>query len=262
MSDTDAAVPLSAATPLVRVAGLHKAYGDHTVLDDVSLEVSAGEVVALIGPSGAGKSTLLRCINYLEIPDAGSIELEGRQVAADTARPTRAELLAVRRKTGMVFQGFNLFPHLSVLRNITLGQELVLGRTSKAAEERARELLARVGLAEKADAKPTQCSGGQQQRIAIARALALDPVVMLFDEPTSALDPEVGVEVLKVMRELADQGMTMIVVTHEMSFARRVADHVAVLSQGAIIEQGAPELVFDAPRHPVTARFLDAVFDR
>lgn len=248
--------------PLVRVGSLTKSFGDHVVLDQVSLDVHSGEVVALIGPSGAGKSTLLRCINYLETPTGGTIELDGQPAARDPARPTRAELLAVRRRTGMVFQQFNLFPHLSVLRNITLAQELVLDRDSAAAKTRAMELLERVGLGEKADAKPTQCSGGQQQRIAIARALALDPLVMLFDEPTSALDPEVGAEVLKVMRELADLGTTMIVVTHEMGFARRVADHVAMLADGAIIEEGPPEQLFTSPQHSTTQRFLDAVFDR
>ncbi|WP_275888585.1 amino acid ABC transporter ATP-binding protein [Aeromicrobium sp. YIM 150415] len=250
------------AQPLVRIDGLRKSYDEHTVLDGITLDVNAGDVVALIGPSGAGKSTLLRCINYLEIPDEGVIELEGRPTAVTPSAPTKAELLAVRRKTGMVFQGFHLFPHLSVLRNITLAQELVLGRSSEESEHRALQLLERVGLKEKAGARPTQCSGGQQQRIAIARALALEPVVMLFDEPTSALDPEVSVDVLRVMRELADLGTTMIVVTHEMGFARRVADRVAMLAGGSLVEQGEPATMFDDPQHEVTARFLNAVFDR
>jgi polar amino acid transport system ATP-binding protein len=247
---------------VVRIDRLRKTYGEHVVLDDVSLDVHSGEVVALIGPSGAGKSTLLRCVNYLETPSDGSIEVDGKPVAARADKPTKAELLAVRRRTGMVFQGFHLFPHLSVLRNITLAQELVLDRAGEAARVRAMELLERVGLADKADAKPTQCSGGQQQRIAIARALALDPVVMLFDEPTSALDPEVGQEVLAVMRELAEGGTTMIVVTHAMGFARRVADHVAVLAHGSIIEQSDPAELFDNPQHPTTQRFLKAVLEQ
>ena len=247
------------ATPLVSIEGLTKSYGDHVVLDDIALDVYPGEVVALIGPSGAGKSTLLRCINYLETPSSGTISITGQPIAAVTSRPTKAELLAVRRRTGMVFQGFHLFPHLSVLRNVTLAQELVLDRPADEAKAVAMKLLERVGLADKANAKPTQCSGGQQQRIAIARALALDPVVMLFDEPTSALDPEVGQEVLAVMRELADQGTTMIVVTHAMGFARKVADQVAVLAHGSIVEQSHPDQLFTDPEHAVTRRFLDVV---
>ncbi|MFO6453024.1 amino acid ABC transporter ATP-binding protein [Aeromicrobium sp. MLTX1] len=252
----------SGGTPLVSIRGLTKAYGDHVVLDDIDLDVHPGEVVALIGPSGAGKSTLLRCINYLETPSAGTISITGQPVAKQPDRPTKAELLAVRRRTGMVFQGFHLFPHLSVLRNVTLAQELVLDRPADEAKEVAMRLLDRVGLAGKADAKPTQCSGGQQQRIAIARALALDPVVMLFDEPTSALDPEVGQEVLAVMRELADQGTTMIVVTHAMGFARKVADQVAVLAHGSIVEQSHPDQLFTDPQHAVTRRFLEAVAEQ
>ncbi len=249
-------------TPLLRLRGISKTYGDHTVVDDVSLDVRAGEVVALIGPSGAGKSTLLRCINYLEQPTAGVIELEGQAIGANPPKLSSTELLALRRKVGMVFQGFNLFPHLSVERNITLAQELVLGRPRVEARQRAEELLTRVGLADKMHMRPAQCSGGQQQRIAIARALALDPLLMLFDEPTSALDPEVGLEVLAVMKEMAARGRTMVVVTHEMGFARHVADHVVLLADGRILESGHPEEIFSNPREERTRRFLEAVLDR
>jgi len=232
------------------------------VLSEVSLEVAEGEVVAFIGPSGAGKSTLLRCINYLETPTAGTIHLNGQPAVANASCPTRQELLTLRRQVGMVFQSFNLFPHVNVLRNVSLAQERVLGRSRKDAEARAKELLAQVGLADKTHAKPTQCSGGEQQRIAIARALALEPSVMLFDEPTSALDPELGGEVLAVMRKLVAEGMTMLVVTHEMSFARRVSDRVVFMAAGKIVEQGPPEEVFGAPQHSRTKRFLEAVLER
>ncbi|MEP9382334.1 amino acid ABC transporter ATP-binding protein [Nocardioides sp. KR10-350] len=246
---------------VVDVWHLRKQYGDHVVLDSVDLQVQQGEVAAVIGPSGAGKSTMLRCINLLETPDAGAITVAGTTV--DTGRSVRAKDLArLRRKVGMVFQSFNLFPHLTVLRNITLPQQRVLGRSKVEAEARAMELLTRVGLAEKATQYPARCSGGQQQRIAIARALALDPEVMLFDEPTSALDPELGLEVLTVMRELADEGMTMVVVTHEMQFARDVSDHLLVMADGGIIEQGHPERIFAEPAHERTRQFLRAVLDR
>ncbi|HVK25385.1 MAG TPA: amino acid ABC transporter ATP-binding protein [Actinokineospora sp.] len=245
----------------IRVTDLKKSYGALTVLDDVSLEVREGEVTAIIGPSGAGKSTLLRSINLLEEPDSGEIEVLGSVVrAADRIGPK--SLNELRRKVGMVFQSFNLFPHLTVLRNVTLAQELVLGRDKKQADDRARELLKRVGLEDKADQYPSRCSGGQQQRIAIARALALDPRAMLFDEPTSALDPELANEVLLVMRKLADEGMTMVVVTHEMRFAREVSETVVVMADGRIIEQGKPSQVFTEPTHERTRKFLSVVLDR
>lgn len=247
--------------PVVGVAHLRKHFGDHVVLDDVSLSVAQGEVAAVIGPSGAGKSTMLRCINLLETPDGGTITVAGTTV--DTGQPVRhRELARLRRNVGMVFQSFNLFPHLNVLRNIALPQQRVLGRSRSEAETRAMDLLKRVGLADKAKQYPARCSGGQQQRIAIARALALDPQVMLFDEPTSALDPELGLEVLTVMRELADDGMTMVVVTHEMQFARDVSDHLLVMADGGIIEQGRPEEIFASPGHDRTRQFLRAVLDR
>ncbi|MGW0707048.1 amino acid ABC transporter ATP-binding protein [Streptomyces sp. NPDC002643] len=246
---------------VIDVRSLRKHYGDHVVLDDVSLSVAEGEVAAVIGPSGAGKSTMLRCLNLLERPDGGRIRVAGTSI--DVGKTVSGkDLAALRGKVGMVFQSFNLFPHLTVLRNIALPQERVLGRSKAAAETRARELLERVGLADKADQYPSRCSGGQQQRIAIARALALDPEVMLFDEPTSALDPELGLEVLAVMRELAKDGMTMVVVTHEMQFARDVSDHLVVMADGGIIEQGAPERIFSAPEQERTRRFLRAVLER
>jgi polar amino acid transport system ATP-binding protein len=240
---------------------VRKDFGAHTVLQDVSMSVGEGEVCAMIGPSGAGKSTLLRCINLLERPDSGRITVEGVTIeVGHKIRPK--ELTALRARVGMVFQSFNLFPHLSVLRNISLPQQRVLGRSAKEADERSRQLLDRVGLADKAEQYPSRCSGGQQQRIAIARALALDPNVMLFDEPTSALDPELGLEVLNVMRELASEGMTMVVVTHEMQFARDVSDHLVVMADGGIIEEGPPHEIFSDPREARTRQFLRAVLER
>lgn len=238
-----------------------KHFGEHKVLDDVSVTVRKGEVVAIIGPSGAGKSTFLRCINFLEIPSEGSISLDAltMSVVRGKLQNTPRELAALRRRVGMVFQSFNLFPHLTALRNITLPQERVLGRSRRESEQRALDLLRRVGLESKAHSYPSQCSGGQQQRVAIARALALDPLVMLFDEPTSALDPEVGTEVLAVMRQLAEDGMTMLVVTHEMRFAQNVSDRVLVMVDGRIIEEGPPEVVLTSPRQERTQRFLKAV---
>lgn len=248
--------------PQLELRGIRKEFNGQTVLSDVTLDVACGEVVAFIGPSGAGKSTLLRCVNYLEVPTEGELLLDGKPAVAIASRPTRQELTTLRRQVGMVFQSFNLFPHISVLRNIALPQERVLGRSREEAEVRAMELLTRVGLADKAHTKPTRCSGGQQQRIAIARALALDPSVMLFDEPTSALDPELGGEVLAVMQELAASGMTMLVVTHEMSFARRVSDRTVFMAGGKIVEQGPPDQVFGAPQHERTKKFLEAVLER
>ena len=248
-------------TYAVAVDHLSKSFGDLQVLKDVSLHVAPGEVVAVIGPSGSGKSTLLRCINLLERADAGRIEVVGRAVEPGTG-VSAADLTALRRKAGMVFQSFNLFPHLTVLRNVALPQERVLGRSRADAEARARQLLERVGLAGKADTYPSRCSGGQQQRVAIARALAMEPEVMLFDEPTSALDPELGLEVLAVMRELAAEGMTMVVVTHEIHFAADVANRVVVMADGVVIEEGPPAQVLTAPTSERARRFLSAVIDR
>ncbi|WP_112818271.1 amino acid ABC transporter ATP-binding protein [Ensifer sp.] len=250
-----------ARKPLIKLDKLSKHYGNHTVLDGIDLEVMPGEVLAIIGPSGSGKSTLLRCINYLEPPDGGHVTIG--DISLNAAAPAgRSELSTLRRSVGMVFQSFNLFPHMTVLRNVSLAQERVLGRSRRSADERSMQLLSRVGLADKAQQFPGRCSGGQQQRIAIARALALDPDVMLFDEPTSALDPELGLEVLAVMRELAETGMTMIVVTHEMSFAENVSDTVMIMADGKIIEKGPSADVMRNPQEERTKRFLRAVHDR
>ncbi|MGH6807723.1 MAG: amino acid ABC transporter ATP-binding protein [Ensifer adhaerens] len=250
-----------ARKPLIKLDKLSKHYGHHTVLDGIDLEVMPGEVLAIIGPSGSGKSTLLRCINYLEPPDGGHVTIGDISLNA-TGPAGRSELSTLRRSVGMVFQSFNLFPHMTVLRNVSLAQERVLGRSRRSADERSMQLLKRVGLADKAEQYPGRCSGGQQQRIAIARALALDPDVMLFDEPTSALDPELGLEVLAVMRELAETGMTMIVVTHEMSFAENVSDTVMIMADGKIIEKGPSADVMRNPQQERTKRFLRAVHDR
>ncbi|WP_296746957.1 amino acid ABC transporter ATP-binding protein [Mesorhizobium sp.] len=248
-------------TPLIHLEGIRKTYGPIEVLKGVNLSVAKGEVVAMIGPSGSGKSTLLRCVNQLEFHTGGTVSV-GDATIAPGGHPAVRDLQKLRRKVGMVFQSFNLFPHLSVLRNVSLAQERVLGRSREEADQRSMQLLSRVGLADKGSQYPSRCSGGQQQRIAIARALALDPEAMLFDEPTSALDPELGVEVLTVMRELAENGMTMIVVTHEMHFAEDVSNRVVVMADGMIIEEGPSKQVMTAPRAERTQRFLRAVRDR
>ena len=247
--------------PLVEVQSLAKSFGRLTVLEDISLDVRSGEVLAIIGPSGSGKSTLLRCLNYLEVPDRGRIQVAGVEILADRPQPQR-KIMQLRRVAGMVFQSFNLFPHMTVLQNVSIAQKRVLGRGQAEADQRSIELLRRVGLESKAGEYPHRCSGGQQQRIAIARALALNPEVMLFDEPTSALDPELGLEVLAVMRELAEDGMTMIVVTHEMHFAESVSDHVAIMADGHILEYGASEQLMRDPQTERAQRFLRAVRNR
>jgi polar amino acid transport system ATP-binding protein len=247
--------------PILRLEGIRKEYGPHVVLDDVNLTLESGEVVAVIGPSGSGKSTLLRCINMLGPATSGRVVV-GDLAIDESVLPTPQQLTTLRRSVGMVFQSFNLFPHMSVLRNLSLPQERVLGRSRKDANRRSLELLARVGLEDKADQYPTRCSGGQQQRIAIARALALEPQIMLFDEPTSSLDPELGLEVLAVMQELARSGMTMIVVTHEMNFAETVSDRVIIMADGKIIEEGPSKQVMRDPQSDRAKRFLKAVKDR
>ncbi|MFD7969720.1 amino acid ABC transporter ATP-binding protein [Streptomyces clavifer] len=237
--------------PAIDVRGLRKSFGTLEVLAGIDFSVARGEVVCVIGPSGSGKSTLLRCVNLLEEPTSGTVTVAGTEVTDPDV-----DIDKVRRRIGMVFQSFNLFPHLTVLENLTLPQRRVLGRDRAEAAGIARERLARVGLTDKESAYPAQLSGGQQQRVAIARALAMDPELMLFDEPTSALDPELVGDVLAVMRSLADEGMTMLVVTHEMSFAREVADRVVFMDGGVIVEEGAPEQVIGAPRHARTRSFL------
>ena len=238
--------------PIIHGRGLVKRFGKHEVLRGVDLDVAEGEVVAVLGASGGGKSTLLRLLNRLETLDGGTLEVAGIAV-----HDRRADVNHLRRQVGMVFQQFNLFPHLSVLDNITLAPRHVLGLSRAAAETRARELLARVGIPEKADAPPARLSGGQQQRVAIARSLAMQPRVMLFDEPTSALDPEMIAEVLAVMRDLAGSGMTMVVVTHEIGFAREAARRVLFMDEGHIVEDAPPEEFFTNPRHPRAQRFLE-----
>ena len=246
---------------MIELGAVSKSFGSNQILHGVSMRVRHGEVCSIIGPSGAGKSTLLRCINLLEQPESGNMIIDGQFVDL-TTRLGKGDLLRLRRKCGMVFQSFNLFPHMSALKNIVFPQKHVLHRSTEEARERALSLLDRVGLKEKADSKPSRLSGGQQQRVAIARALALDPAIMLFDEPTSALDPEVSGDVLDVMRELARSGMTMIVVTHEMGFAREVGDHLVVMADGSIIEDGDPEQIMSHPEHERTAKFLNAVINR
>lgn len=238
----------------LRVARVHKAFGERTVLDDVSLEVGTGEVVCLIGASGSGKSTLLRCINLLEPIDDGTIHLDGVDISEPGLDPD-----PIRRRIGMVFQSYNLFPHMSVLRNITLAPTKVLRRPKAEARDTALELLGRFGLADKAEAYPDQLSGGQQQRVAIVRALAMQPEIMLLDEVTAALDPVLVGEVLDVIRELRTNGMTMVLATHEMGFAREIADTVCFLQNGRILEQGPPAQVFSEPREQATRDFLARV---
>ncbi|MDR1015032.1 MAG: amino acid ABC transporter ATP-binding protein [Coriobacteriales bacterium] len=237
--------------PVVRIEGLHKYFGSLEVLKGVDMEVSRGEVVVILGPSGSGKSTLLRCVNLLERPTAGRIWFEDACIT-----DPKTDINRIREKVGMVFQSFNLFPHLSARGNIMLAQRKVLKRSKEEASRIAVEQLGKVGLEDRIDYLPAQLSGGQQQRVAIARALAMDPHVMLFDEATSALDPELVRGVLDVMRELALGGMTMIVVTHEMGFAREVADRVVFMDAGVIVEEGTPTEVFDHPRSPRTKDFL------
>ncbi|WP_405919248.1 amino acid ABC transporter ATP-binding protein [Streptomyces longwoodensis] len=242
--------------PEIEIKGLHKSFGDNHVLRGIDLKIGQGEVVCVIGPSGSGKSTLLRCVNLLEEPSQGQVVVGGTEVTDPDV-----DIDAVRRRIGMVFQQFNLFPHLTVTENLTLPQRRVLRRGKAEAARVAAENLRRVGLAEKADAYPSSLSGGQQQRVAIARALAMGPEVMLFDEPTSALDPELVGDVLAVMRMLAQEGMTMMVVTHEMTFAREVADRVVFMDAGVVVEDGAPEQVIAHPRHERTRHFLSRLLD-
>ena len=238
---------------MIDIKNLHKSFGEHEVLKGIDLHINPQEVVVIIGPSGSGKSTLLRCMNLLEEPTSGSVVVDGIDLTGDS------DINKAREEIGMVFQRFNLFPHMTVLQNITLAPIKVRNMAKAEAEQIARELLERVGLADKADAYPPQLSGGQQQRVAIARALAMRPKVMLFDEPTSALDPEMVNEVLDVMKSLANEGMTMAVVTHEMGFAREVGHRLLFVDGGNIIEQGAPKDVFENPKEERTKLFLSKV---
>ena len=238
---------------MIDIKNLHKSFGDHEVLKGIDLHINPQEVVVIIGPSGSGKSTLLRCMNLLEVPTSGSVVVDGMDLTGD------ADINKAREEIGMVFQRINLFPHMTVLKNITLAPMKVRNISQEEAEKTARELLERVGLGDKADAYPPQLSGGQQQRVAIARALAMKPKVMLFDEPTSALDPEMVNEVLDVMKSLANEGMTMAVVTHEMGFAREVGDRLLFVDGGTIIEQGDPREVFENPKEERTKLFLSKV---
>lgn len=242
--------------PVVSIKDLHKSYGEREVLKGIDLDVKQGEVVCVIGPSGSGKSTLLRCVNQLETTTSGSINVLGLEI---TDENTDIDIL--RSKVGMVFQGFNLFSNMNVLKNCTVAQRKVLKRSKAEAEKIAMKNLEHVGLADRGDALPSQLSGGQQQRVAIARALSMNPDIMLFDEPTSALDPELVGDVLKVMRELAEDGMTMMVVTHEMSFARDVADRVIFMDGGVIVEQGPASQVITNPQEERTQQFLKRVLD-
>lgn len=248
----------------IEVFGVHKAYGTLTVLDGIDLRVRRGEVVAIIGPSGSGKSTLLRCINHLEKVDRGLILVGAEPVGyrlqgSKLHELSERDILRQRVKVGFVFQNFNLFPHLTALENVVEAPVSAQRRPRAEVVDRARELLAAVGVADKADAYPRQLSGGQQQRVAIARALALEPEVLLFDEPTSALDPELVGEVLAVIRDLARQGRTLVIVTHEIGFAREIADRVVFMDQGVVVEEGPPGQVFDHPTHERTRAFLQAV---
>ena len=240
--------------PAIHVSDLHKSFGSHEVLKGIDFHVDNGQVVCVVGPSGSGKSTLLRCVNLLEQPTSGKIFVEGIEITDPDI-----DVDKVRSRIGMVFQQFNLFPHLSVLRNLTIAQRRVKGRSRDEAAEVARRNLAKVGLAEREDAYPAHLSGGQQQRVAIARALSMDPDMMLFDEPTSALDPELVGDVLEVMKDLASEGMTMMVVTHEMGFAREVGTKLVFMDDGVIVEEGEPRSVLDDPQHERTRSFLSKV---
>ena len=250
------------SAPVIEISQLRKSFGDLAVLKNISLSVERGTVVALIGPSGSGKSTLLRCVNLLTVPDGGRIRVGEQSLAfdgEDTVLPGDKVLAGFRARTGMVFQHFNLFPHMTVLQNVMEGPVTVLRKSRREAEAKARQLLAKVGLADRADMFPDKMSGGQKQRVAIARALAMEPAVMLFDEATSALDPELVAEVLGVIQALAREGMTMILVTHEIAFAREVADQVVFMRDGVVVESGPPSQVIDNPQQEATRSFLGRI---
>lgn len=247
---------------MILIKNLHKSFGKIEVLKEINLKVDKGETAVIIGPSGSGKTTLLRCMNLLETPTSGSLTIGGREVNFNlNKRLSQTEILALRKQTGMVFQGFNLFPHMTALENVMEGQVTVLKRPKTQAAERAQALLEKVGLSQKKDSYPYQLSGGQQQRVAIARTMAMEPSVFLFDEPTSALDPELAAEVLKVMKDLSLEGMTMVVVTHKMSFARDVAHKIIFMDEGVILEEGSPQEFFNNISNQRLKQFLNLIED-
>lgn len=245
---------------MIHVTNIHKAFGTNQVLKGIDLTIHKGKVVVILGPSGSGKTTFLRCLNALEIPDQGVIAFDDGSLTVDFAnKPNKKTLLALQRKSGMVFQSYNLFPHKTAIDNLMLGPTVVQGRSKAQAREQALALLDKVGLSDKADLYPFQLSGGQQQRIGIARALAIEPSLLLFDEPTSALDPELVQDVLGTMKQLASEGWTMVVVTHEIKFARDVADHVVLIEDGQVVEEGSAEQMFELSTHPRTQAFLQRI---
>ena len=246
---------------MIEIKNIHKTFGNNTILRGIDLNIQKGQVVVILGPSGSGKTTFLRCLNALEMPEQGTIKFENEQpLAVDFGdNPTKKAILALRRKSGMVFQNYNLFPHKTAIENVMEGRVFVQGKSVAQAKQEAMALLAKVGLADKAELYPYQLSGGQQQRVGIARALAIQTELMLFDEPTSALDPELVQDVLNTMKELANEGWTMVVVTHEIKFALDVADVVVVMDGGEIVEQGSPKALFENPQHERTKRFLHQI---
>lgn len=245
---------------MIQVNNIHKAFGSNQVLKGIDLTIHKGQVVVILGPSGSGKTTFLRCLNALEIPDQGIIAFDDGSLTVDFAtKPKKKTLLALQRKAGMVFQSYNLFPHKTAIENLMLGPTVVQGQTKAQAREQALALLEKVGLSDKADLYPFQLSGGQQQRVGIARALAIEPSLLLFDEPTSALDPELVQDVLGTMKQLASEGWTMVVVTHEINFARDVADHVVLIEDGVVVEEGSAQQLFEDSKHPRTQAFLQRI---
>ena len=245
---------------MIQVSNIHKAFGSNQVLKGIDLTIHKGQVVVILGPSGSGKTTFLRCLNALEIPDQGVIKFDDGSLTVDFAtKPKKKTLLALQRKAGMVFQSYNLFPHKTALENLMLGPTVVQGQSKAQAREQALALLEKVGLSDKADLYPFQLSGGQQQRVGIARALAIEPSLLLFDEPTSALDPELVQDVLGTMKQLASEGWTMVVVTHEINFARDVADHVVLIEDGVVVDEGSAQQLFEDSKHPRTQAFLQRI---
>ncbi len=245
---------------MIQINNIHKAFGSNQVLKGIDLTIHKGKVVVILGPSGSGKTTFLRCLNALEIPDQGTIAFDDGSLTVNFAtKPNKKTLLALQRKSGMVFQSYNLFPHKTAIENLMLGPVVVQGQSKAAARTQALALLEKVGLSDKADLYPFQLSGGQQQRIGIARALAIEPSLLLFDEPTSALDPELVQDVLATMKQLASEGWTMVVVTHEINFARDVADHVVLIEDGHVVEEGSAEQLFELSTHPRTQAFLQRI---